>query len=195
MKACPENRNAAAYARRVALAAVAVLMTAVSAAPGFGAGDGISSKDVIDAVVGISTLIPEDARTAEHLGTVRSGSGIVIDGDGLVLTIGYLMMEATAAAVTDATGKLVPAVPVAYDHNTGFGLLRAQQPLGVKPVELGSSADLAEGASVIVISKGGPIPVMPARVASRRELRAIGNTFWKKPSSPFRRILLTAAPP
>ncbi len=175
MKACPENRSAAAYVRRFAAAAVAALMTVVSAVPGFGAGDGISSKDVIDAVVGISTMIPEDARTAEHLGTIRSGSGIVIDADGLVLTIGYLMMEATAAAVTDATGKLVPAVPVAYDHNTGFGLLRAQQPLGVKPVELGSSADLAEGASVIIISKGGPMPVMPARVVSRREFAG----YWE----------------
>ena len=175
MKACPENRSAAAGVRRFAAIVAAALMTAVSAAPGFGAGDGISSKDVIDAVVGISTMIPEDARTAEHLGTIRSGSGIVIDDDGLVLTIGYLMMEATAAAVTDATGKLVPAVPVAYDHNTGFGLLRAQQPLGVKPVELGSSADLAEGASVIIISKGGPIPVMPARVVSRREFAG----YWE----------------
>ena len=175
VKACPENRSAAAWVKRFAAALVAALMTAVSAAPGLAAGDGISSQDVIDAVVGISTIIPEDARTAEHLGTIRSGSGIVIDDDGLVLTIGYLMMEATAAAVTDATGKLVPAVPVAYDHNTGFGLLRAQQPLGVKPVELGSSADLAEGASVIIISKGGPIPVMPARVVSRREFAG----YWE----------------
>ncbi len=175
VKARPVNRSAAAGVRRFSTVVAAALITAVLAASGFAAGDDISSKDVIDAVVGISTMIPEDARTAEHLGTIRSGSGIVIDGDGLVLTIGYLMMEATTAAVTDATGKLVPAVPVAYDHNTGFGLLRAQQPLGVKPVELGSSVDLAEGANVVVISKGGPIPVMPARVASRREFAG----YWE----------------
>ena len=91
----------------------------------------VAEGDVIQSVVGISAIIPKDARTAEHLGVLRSGSGVVIDDDGLVLTIGYLMMEAEQAAVTDAEGKLVPAVPVAYDHKTGFGLLRATLPLGL----------------------------------------------------------------
>jgi S1-C subfamily serine protease len=134
-----------------------------------------TGRDVIQAVVGISAMIPEDARTAEHLGTIRSGSGIVIDDKGLVLTIGYLMLEASAAAVTDADGVLVRASLVAYDHNTGFGLLRARHPLGIKPVPLGSSADLVEGSSVIVISKGGSMPVMAARVASRREFAG----YWE----------------
>ena len=134
-----------------------------------------AEDDVIRAIVGISALIPEDARTAEHLGVLRSGNGVVIDDDGLVLTIGYLMMEAESAAVTNAEGQLVPAVPIAYDHRTGFGLLRATQPLGLKPVKLGNSADLAEGAPVIIISKGGQVPVMAARVSSRREFAG----YWE----------------
>ncbi len=153
------------------LAAVAVALAPVPAKA-----DGkTSSQDVIKAVVGISAMIPEDARTAEHLGTIRSGSGIVIDDDGLVLTIGYLILEATAAAVTDSTGALVPASLVAYDHNTGFGLIRAQMALGIKPIEMGSSAALDKGAPVIVISKGGPVPVMQAQVASRREFAG----YWE----------------
>ena len=135
----------------------------------------VAEGDVIQSVVGISAIIPKDARTAEHLGVLRSGSGVVIDDDGLVLTIGYLMMEAEQAAVTDAEGKLVPAVPVAYDHKTGFGLLRATLPLGLKPVKLGNSADLAEGAPVIIVSKGGQVPVMAARVSSRREFAG----YWE----------------
>lgn len=159
---------------RLATIAAIALMAMAGGASDAGAAENAASRDIIQSVVGMSAMIPEDARTAAHLGTIRSGSGIVIDNEGLVLTIGYLMLEA-AAAVTDADGVLVRASLVAYDHNTGFGLLRAQYPLGIKPVELGSSADLVEGSPVIVISKGGQVPVMPAKVASRREFAG----YWE----------------
>ena len=158
--------------RRLLISVLAVLALASSPLQADGKPSG---QDIVEAVVGITAMIPEDARTAGHLGTIRSGSGIVIDDDGLVLTIGYLILEATAAAVTDSTGALVPASLVAYDHNTGFGLIRAQVPLGIKPVELGSSAALDKGASVIIVSKGGSLPVMRAQVASRREFAG----YWE----------------
>lgn len=160
----------------MAVIALGIMLAAVAwEAADVRAAENATSQDIIQAVVGIRTMVPEDARTAEHLGTMRSGNGIVIDDQGLVLTIGYLMLEASAAAVTDADGVLVRASLVAYDHNTGFGLLRARHPLGIKPVPLGSSADLVEGSSVIVISKGGSMPVMAARVASRREFAG----YWE----------------
>ncbi len=158
---------------------IAVMLAVMLAVAPWGAINALAAEpvadDVIRAVVGISAIIPEDARTAEHFGVLRSGNGVVIDDDGLVLTIGYLMMEAERAAVTNAEGKLVPAIPIAYDHGTGFGLLRATQPLGLKPVKLGNSADLAEGAPVIIIAKGGQDPVMAARVSSRREFAG----YWE----------------
>lgn len=169
---CRKYRRAV---RRGGLAGVAVLWVMLWGATNAGAAETAAKDDVIRAIVGISAIIPEDARTAEHLGVLRSGSGVVIDDDGLVLTIGYLMMEAKSAAVTDAEGKLVPAIPIAYDHKTGFGLLRAMLPLGLKPVKLVNSGDLAEGAPVIVVSKGGEIPVMAAVVASRREFAG----YWE----------------
>lgn len=158
----------ARLSRRPVIAALFFCAVAMVVSGGAQAAENNSSDDIIKAVVGITALIPENARTAEHLGTIRSGSGVVIGEDGLVLTIGYLILEAVSAAVTDADGALVPAAVLGYDHNSGFGLLRAEQPLGIKPVELGSSADLAEGAPVIVLSKGGRLPVMPAKVGSRR---------------------------
>ena len=173
---------------RNSLAAIA-LMAVLAIVGDARAAENAASQDIIQAVVGISAMIPEDARTAAHLGTMRSGNGIVIDDKGLVLTIGYLMLEASAAAVTDADGVLVRASLVAYDHNTGFGLLRARHPLGIKPVQLGSSADLVEGAPVMVISKGGPMPVMAARVASRREFAGyweylLENAIFTVPPNP-----------
>ena len=45
-----------------------------------------------------------------------------------MLTIGYLMVEAHAAEVTTNAGRTVPATVVGYDHETGFGILKAIEP-------------------------------------------------------------------
>ena len=45
-------------------------------------------------VIKLRAEVPEDAFTAGILGSHRTGNGVIIDGAGLVLTIGYLMTEA-----------------------------------------------------------------------------------------------------
>jgi S1-C subfamily serine protease len=98
------------------------------------------------AVVGIKVTAVEGARSAETLGLRRTGSGVVIGPDGLVLTIGYLMLEAQQIEIITQDNKVVPATAVAYDIATGFGLLRPLLPLrGVAPVTLGSLQDLQTG--------------------------------------------------
>ena len=97
-----------------------------------------SVPELLSAVVRVKAFVPSDSRTAETLGREREGSGIVIDQDGLILTIGYLMVEAQGAEVTGADGRTVPAQIVGYDHDSGFGLLRADPaPVGLKPLALG----------------------------------------------------------
>ena len=83
-----------------------------------------SLDDMVAAVVRIKTFINPDGTSVSNLGREREGSGIVIDESGLVLTIGYLMVEAHAAEVVTNAGRTVPASVVGYDHETGFGLLR-----------------------------------------------------------------------
>ena len=98
------------------------------------------------AVVGVKVTAVEGARSAETLGARRSGSGVVIGPDGLVLTIGYLMLEAQQIEIITQDNKVVPAVAVAYDIATGFGLIRPLLPLrGVAPVTLGRAQDLQAG--------------------------------------------------
>ena len=46
------------------------------------------------AVVGVEVTAVEDARSIATLGRERQGSGVLIGDDGLVLTIGYLILEA-----------------------------------------------------------------------------------------------------
>ena len=98
------------------------------------------------AVVGVKVTAVEDARSAETLGLRRTGSGVVIGPDGLVLTIGYLMLEAQNIEIITQDNKVVPATAVAYDIATGFGLLRPLLPLrDVVPVPLGNLQDLQPG--------------------------------------------------
>jgi S1-C subfamily serine protease len=155
---CP----ASAAGRRV-LRVVALALLAASS-PAFGQ---TSLDELVSAVVGVKTFINPDARTIGSLGREREGSGILIDNDGLVLTIGYLMVEAHAAQVVTNTGRTVPANVVGYDHETGFGLLRTIEPLKAKPLVLGNAAALNVGDPVLVAS-GGERLVTPAHVVAKR---------------------------
>lgn len=153
---------------RLGGAVLAAALAALVAAALPSAAKSASVADVLGSIVGIHAEVPEDARTSASLGTNRLGSGIVIGADGLVLTIGYLILEATSSEIIAADGKPVPAEIVGYDHNTGFGLLRAKKPLDLKPVEFGDSSALSKGDIVLAVSFGGERPVVATRVVSRR---------------------------
>jgi hypothetical protein len=54
-------------------------------------------EEAADAVVKLSIKTVDEARTADTLGAEREGTGIVIDSKrGLILTIGYLVLEAAS---------------------------------------------------------------------------------------------------
>lgn len=108
----------------------------------------------LNAVVEIHSAVPADARTADSLGTNRVGGGILIDSSGLVLTIGYLIMESDAVWVVDSAANRIPAETVAYDHETGFGLVRALAPLEATPARLGSVERLSEGETLLAAGPG-----------------------------------------
>ena len=48
----------------------------------------------LSSVLELRAEIPSDAFTAPILGTERAGNAVAIDDNGLVLTIGYLILEA-----------------------------------------------------------------------------------------------------
>jgi serine protease Do len=121
-----------------------------------------------DAVVGVQALALEGARSAATLGHARSGSGVVIGPEGLVLTIGYLILEAEQVQVMLDDERTVPARVVAYDVATGFGLLQPLAPLRIEPVPLGNSAGIADQEPLMVASGGGGGGVGVARLVSRR---------------------------
>ena len=128
------------------------------------------------AVVGVEVTATEGARSAETLGKQRSGSGVVIGPDGLILTIGYLMVEADNIQVVTQDNRTVPARPVAYDVATGFGLIRPLLPLrGIVPVLLGSHTELAPGAMVLAATGGSDGDVAMTQLVSKRPF----SGYWE----------------
>ena len=121
----------------------------------------------LSAVVGIEATASADAHSAATLGTKRNGSGVVIDAAGLVLTAGYLIVDTDNVVLTLVDGRKVPATPIAYDSDSGFGLLRASAPLGVKPVDLGDSNVVAPNDQVLIASADGDSAAVPAIVVAR----------------------------
>ncbi len=123
--------------------------------------------DTLAAVMRVKARILPNARSLETLGAQREGNGVLI-GDNLVLTIGYLVIEAEAIEVVTAEGKSVPATLAGYDHASGFGLLRLIGSVEARPMPLGDSAALAERDPVMIAAHGGREAISLAYVVSRR---------------------------
>ncbi|QJR16214.1 S1C family serine protease [Usitatibacter palustris] len=121
-----------------------------------------------NAVVAVKMKALANARSAETLGNERLGSGVLIAPSGLVLTIGYLILEADQVDVTTVGGRTIPATVVAYDHATGFGLLRPIGPLDVKPVRLGNSGKVDALDRMMVATGSGELGVSVTTVVSKR---------------------------
>src|SRR6185503_18903092 len=128
----------------------------------------------LDAVVLLRAEIPEDAFTAPILGTERAGNGVLI-GDSLVLTIGYLITEASVIWLTTNKGTVVGGTVLAYDQATGFGLVQPLGKLGVKPIERGSSSSIRVGENVVVAGQGGRAHALKATVFAKREFAG----YWE----------------
>ncbi|MBF2758841.1 MAG: serine protease [Ectothiorhodospiraceae bacterium AqS1] len=128
-------------------------------------------------IVGIRTEIPEDALTAQALGTDRAGSGAVIDDDGRVLTIGYLITEAERVWIIDHENKAVLGCVLGHDQETGFGLVQALQPISATTMTLGESATSKVGDRVIIAAHGslGSNEIIAARIVAKREFAG----YWE----------------
>lgn len=164
------TRAAAARSVLVLLALLAILLPAAPAS----AQPAPDAAAMRQAVVKVRAFVAGEARTARTLGTEREGTGVVIDGDGLIVTIGYVILEAMGVEITDHRGRAMRAEIVGYDADTGFGLLRATEPLDVRPAPMGRASQLAEGERVTVVASGDD-GAQPAIVVQRREFAG----YWE----------------
>lgn len=140
-----------------------------ASAPGSRAAE---AERLFSAIVKVRTRAIPGARSSASLGSEREGTGIVIGADGLILTIGYLIVEADEVNVVDHRGRTLPAKVVGYDHPTGLGLLRTVVPAPMAPVALGESGKLQDREPVMIVNHGGRDDIGLAFVVSRRPFTA-----------------------
>jgi S1-C subfamily serine protease len=127
------------------------------------------------AIVALRATVPADAFTAETLGTERAGNGVLIRGNGLVLTIGYLITEADTIWLTLSDGRSVPGHVLGYDQETGFGLVQALAKLETPTLELGQSSTASLGERVVVGGAGGRQRSVAARIVAKQEFAG----YWE----------------
>jgi len=146
-------------------------------------------EEALNSVVGIRAMIPSDAFTAETLGTERAGNGVLIR-DGVVLTIGYLITEAQTIWLHLADGHPVPGHVLAYDQETGFGLVQALARVEAPTLPIGRSQDAKVGDAVVVAGAGGRKHAVVARIAAKQEFAGnweyvLDEAFFTAPAHPF----------
>jgi S1-C subfamily serine protease len=145
---------------------------------------------VLSGVVGLRAIVPEDAFTTAALGTERVGAGIVIGDDGLLLTMGYLIIEAETVWITAADGRAIPGHALAYDSATGFGLVQPLGKLGLPKIDLGDSDNATLGEAVLFASAGGRQRTLKTEVAGRHEFAGyweylLDDAIFTAPAHPF----------
>src|SRR5437762_8022174 len=139
------------------------------------AGDyGFDLDKALSSVVGLHSIIPPDAFSAENLGTERAGNGVLID-DGLVLTIGYLITEAETVWLHLGDGRVVQGHALGFDQESGFGLVQALGRLDLDPLPLGSSGTAEIDDRVVVGGVGGRTRSVAGRIAAKQEFAG----YWE----------------
>ena len=129
----------------------------------------------LDNVVKLKVRAIANARSGRTLGREREGSGVLLADSGLVLTIGYLILEADSIELTDHTGRIISGSVAAYDHSSGFGLIKPAAALSSKGIALGSSGDINEQDKLIFATFGGKDNASLATVASKRRFAG----YWE----------------
>ena len=150
---------------------------------------GLDLEGMSRSVVTLRADVPDDAFTAPILGSQRTGNGVVINSDGLILTIGYLVTEATDVWLTTSDGRELAAHPLAYDQVTGFGLVMPLQKTGIAPIPMGSSAELKAGDEAVVVSSPEFSKPQQVRIFARREFAGaweylIDDAIFATPAHP-----------
>ena len=147
-------------------------------------------ENALRSMVALQTQVPESAYTASVLGTERAGHGVMISDEGLVLTIGYLVVEAETIWLVDHKGAAVPGHVAGYDHETGFGLVQALGRLSAPALPLGSAGDVTEGDQAVFAGYGGRAGALSARIEEKREFAGyweylLEEAIFTSPAHPF----------
>ena len=147
---------------------------------------GYDLDTALSAVVRLHADVDQHCVTASMLGAEREGAGIVIDENGLILTVGYLIVEARDVTISIlGRGEPVVGEAIAYDHETGLGMVRTVDPLDVTPLPLGSAQNLKAGDAVTVSGYGGVDQVVMRQEFAGPWEYMLDNAIYTTPLHPY----------
>ena len=129
----------------------------------------------VGAMVDVKSIVPQNASTAETLGVERRGHGVVINSDGLVLTIGYLIIEAETVWLTTNEGRVAQGHALAFDPASGLGLVQALAPLDTPVARFGMAVAVQPGDRLVVCGAGGRSAALVTRLVARQEFAG----YWE----------------
>ena len=101
-----------------------------------------------------------------------AGSGVIISSDGLVLTNAHVIGNSTSAEVTLFDGETREAVLVGSSPEDDVALMAMVDPPEVVPAELGNSADVRVGDTVVAIGNAldlGGTPSVTEGIVSAKD--------------------------
>jgi len=111
-------------------------------------------QEVAASTVTVSAEIPPSHPSAGVLGTTRTGTGAVVDEDGTILTVNYIVLGANQLSVTDTEGNTSPAKLLAQDFTTGVAAV-VMEGAPPPPVRRGSSKLVEAGQDLFLVSSVG----------------------------------------
>ena len=135
---------------------------------------GYDLERALSSVVGMHSMIPPDAFTAETLGVERAGNGVLID-NGLVLTVGYLITEAQTVWLHLGDGRVVEGHALGFDQETGFGLVQALGKIELPALGIGVSRETDIGERVVIGGAGGRTRSLAGHIAAKQEFAG----YWE----------------
>ncbi len=146
-------------------------------------------RQALPSVVSLRSIVPDDAYTADILGTERTGYGVIIRKSGLILTIGYLTAEAETIWITTSDGQALPGHVIAYDFETGFGLVQVLARVDLPAIPIGRSGAAKIGDEVVVAGGGAEPQIVAAKIVARQAFAgyweyAIDDALFTFPAHP-----------
>ena len=131
------------------------------------------AADAVDSVVEIDVGV----RQRGPFATRGSGSGVIVDSDGLIITNAHVVNNATEIEVTLTNGNTYTGTVVEIDRDNDLAVISIDAE-GLSAIELGSSTDLAVGNPVVAIGnplglEGGPSVTTGIVSALDRNIRGL----------------------
>ncbi len=109
---------------------------------------------VLPATVHLQAEIPEGHPSARILGTERMGTGTIVDPDGLILTVNYVVLGARRVRTTLLDNRAYDAEVVRADFGSGLALLRIPVQ-GLPALPLRRLEGLAVGQETFIVASVG----------------------------------------